>query len=114
MPEPVTSVRSPQTAPEPKLNCMSDTPFQKPLQRLHGGVGDIPGLGIAGDCRTRKIVLPPALDQLIDRGGPRFRGGGGVLDLLGRSDASPGNFDCHRDTPTSRVYCSMGKTYFGL
>src|SRR5439155_18887424 len=33
IPEPATSVRSPHTAPEPKLNCMSYTPSQKPLQR---------------------------------------------------------------------------------
>src|SRR4029077_19642063 len=91
---------------------MLDTPFQKPLQRLLGGMGDIPGLGVAGDCRARKIVLPPALDQLIDGGRPRFRGRGAVLDILGRSDASPGNFDGHRDTPTSRIYWSKREVPF--
>src|SRR5437016_10005009 len=34
IPVPVTSVRSPHTAPEPKLNCMSYTPAQKPLGTL--------------------------------------------------------------------------------
>src|SRR5215472_1047951 len=67
IPEPVTSVRSPQTAPEPKLNCISDTPLQQPLKLLLSGMGDIPGLRIAGDCRSRKMIGPPALNQVLDR-----------------------------------------------
>src|ERR1700757_1821234 len=67
MPDPTTSVRSPHIAPEPKLNCMSFTPVQEPLQPLLGGVGDIPGLRVAGDRRAREMVGPPTFDQLLDR-----------------------------------------------
>src|SRR5438270_6458642 len=67
MPDPITSVRSPHSAPEPKLNCMLFTPLQQPLQPLFGGVGDIPGLRVAGDRRARKMVGPPTFNQLLDR-----------------------------------------------
>src|SRR5215469_10122998 len=67
IPEPVTSVRSPHTAPEPKLNCISHTPLQQPLQFLLGGMGDIPSLRIAGDCRPREMIGPPAFNQMLDR-----------------------------------------------
>src|ERR1700732_3149924 len=69
MPDPITSVRSPHIAPEPKLNCMSITPLQEPLQFLLGGMGDIPGLRVTGDRRAREMVGPPAFNQLLDRGG---------------------------------------------
>src|ERR1700747_1404451 len=67
MPDPITSVRSPHIAPEPKLNCMSNTPLQEPLQPLFGGVGDIPGLRVAGDRRAREMVGPPTFNQPLDR-----------------------------------------------
>src|SRR5260370_26831513 len=67
IPDPTTSVRSPHIAPEPKLNCMSFTPLQEPLQPLLGGVSDIPGLRVAGDCRAREMVGPPTVNQLLDR-----------------------------------------------
>src|SRR5271169_3258448 len=70
IPDPITSVRSPHIAPEPKLNCMSFTPLQEPFQSLFGGVGDIPGLRVAGDCRAREMVGPPAFNQLLDRRRP--------------------------------------------
>src|SRR3974377_571494 len=112
IPEPVTSVRSPQTAPEPKLNCISDTPFQnsvlglnqEPLQNLFGGMGDIPSLGIAGDCRAREMVVPPAFDQLVDRTGSAPRCGGASLDIRGKNQVSLGIFANHRDPPTSRIH----------
>src|SRR5437868_10936635 len=69
MPDPITSVRSPHTAPEPKLNCMSFTPRQELLQHLFGSVGDIPGLRVAGDCRAREMVGPPTFNQQLDRRG---------------------------------------------
>src|SRR5712671_2508889 len=72
MPDPITSVRSPHSAPEPKLNCMLFTPRQEPLQPLFGGVGDIPGLRVAGDRRTWEMVVPPTFNQQLDR---RRRGG---------------------------------------
>src|SRR5258708_444025 len=66
MPEPVTSVRSPHTAPEPKLNCMSNTPFQELLQPFLADMSDIPRLRITGDCRAREMVGPPAFDQQLN------------------------------------------------
>src|SRR5437588_7802615 len=69
IPEPTTSVRSPQTAPEPKLNCMSNTPSQEPLQLLLCGVGDVPSVRVSGDCRAREMVGPPPLNEPFDRGG---------------------------------------------
>src|SRR5215467_7421328 len=67
IPEPTTSVRSPQTAPEPKLNCMSNTPSQETLQRLLCGVSDVPSLRVTGDGRAREMVAPPALNELFQR-----------------------------------------------
>src|SRR5215471_11124373 len=67
MPDPITSVRSPHIAPEPKLSCMSVTPFQKALEILLCGMCDIPDQRIAGDRRSREVVCPPHFDQLLDR-----------------------------------------------
>src|ERR1700760_4313696 len=72
IPEPFTSVRSPHTAPEPKLNCMPLTPFQEALPTLLRRMRDIPGR-VAGDRRAGKVIVPPRLDQLLDR---RMRGNG--------------------------------------
>src|SRR5947209_15394403 len=98
IPDPIISVRSPQIAPEPKLNCMSFTPLQEPLQPLFGGVGDIPGLRVAGDCRAREMVGPPTFNQLLDRASPCGLVGAKIFlghwPLL-RISSEAQNFDWH-------------------
>src|SRR6266446_2992375 len=96
MPEPVTSVRSPQTAPAPKLNCMSYNPSQEPLQPFLSGVSDIPSLRIARDCRAWEMIRPPVFDQLFDRnrvGGfdyaEIFLGHGHSFENTGQGRSSP-------------------------
>src|SRR5689334_14060383 len=67
MPDPITSVRSPHIAPEPKLTCMLFTPLQSPRHALLDGVGDITSRGVASDCRAREMVCPPTFNQFLDR-----------------------------------------------
>src|SRR5713226_1150211 len=73
MPEPVTSLRVPHSAPAPNASCMSAPSLEKigktPLQFFLGGEGVVPGLGHPGDRRAGEMVGPPALDDLAERFG---------------------------------------------
>src|SRR5437773_6769085 len=70
MPDPVTSVRLPHSAPAPNASCMSEHSLgevnKPPLQLFLGGESVVPGLRHLGDRRARKVVLPPALDDVAD------------------------------------------------
>src|SRR5579871_5902165 len=70
IPEPVTSVRLPHSAPAPKASCMLILlPLEcreAPLQLFLGGESVVPGRGGLRHGRAREMVVPPALDE---RGG---------------------------------------------
>src|SRR6516164_1797109 len=51
------------------------------------------------------MVLPPALDQLVDRNSPADRGGWASGMILGKDRTSFGMFYGHRNTPTSKIHC---------
>src|ERR1700686_697219 len=90
MPEPITSVRLPHSAPAPNASCMSeDSPKlvnKAPLQLFLGGESVVPGLRHLGHRRSGKMIGPPALDDVLERlrrsggagGRPRNAGGGGL------------------------------------
>src|ERR1051325_1511152 len=86
MPEPVTSVRLPHSAPAPNASCMYLTPLRRagasppgwrvspalhvgetPLQFFLGGEDVVPDLRHLSHRRTREMIFPPTLDQLLER-----------------------------------------------
>src|SRR5215203_806156 len=73
MPDPVTSVRVPHSAPAPNASCMSvssvDEGGEPPLQIFLGGEGVVPGLRHLRDRGPGKMIGPPALDGVGDRAG---------------------------------------------
>src|SRR5260370_21982767 len=82
MPDPVTSVRLPHSAPAPNASCMSEHSQSEvdeaPLQLFLGGETVVPGLRHLGHRRAGEMILPPALDQIVERL-RQCRGGGGRL-----------------------------------
>src|SRR5579872_1203574 len=74
IPEPVTSVRLPHSAPAPNASCISvvllDEGFEAPLQLFLGGESVVPGGGGLSHRRAGEMVFPPALNERITRVGP--------------------------------------------
>src|ERR1700676_2531517 len=84
MPDPVTSVRLPHSAPAPNASCISEASpneiNEPPLQLFLGGESVVPGLRHLGHRRAGKVIGPPALDGVFERFAflERFALGGGV------------------------------------
>src|SRR5438477_3599301 len=66
IPDPLTSVRFPHSAPAPNASCMSQASLNEideaPLQLLFGGEGVVPGGRHLRHRRAREVVFPPPLD----------------------------------------------------
>src|SRR5579885_27071 len=67
IPEPVTSVRLPHSAPAPNASCMLQALLQAPLELFLGGESVVPRGGHAGHRRAGEVVVPPALDDGVER-----------------------------------------------
>src|SRR6266851_9839505 len=86
IPDPVTSVRLPHSAPAPNASCMSENSLQAPLQLFLGGKSVVPGRRHLGHRRSGKMIGPPALHDVIERSRrgrdarrPRNARGGGLF-----------------------------------
>src|SRR5205823_3029202 len=67
MPDPVTSVRLPHSAPAPNASCMLQYLLQAPLQFFLGGKSVVPDGCHLRHRRAGEVVLPPALDDGFER-----------------------------------------------
>src|SRR5690242_3314569 len=70
MPDPVTSVRLPHSAPAPKASCISQPSLNEidkaPLQLLLGGESMVPGGRQLCDRRAGEVVGPPMFDDIFE------------------------------------------------